>query len=62
LAVLERLLSLLAAPVQVGWRYCRQQRAIGILRELDDQVLKDIGVHRSEIPSIVVGLPKRRRR
>jgi len=31
-----------------------QYRAIQALRQLDDHMLRDIGIHRSEIPSAVV--------
>jgi uncharacterized protein YjiS (DUF1127 family) len=38
------------ANTVASWR--RRRRTISALMELDDHVLKDIGFHRSEIPSV----------
>ncbi len=48
--------AFLAAPLHAFERHRRRNRTLSILRSLDDRTLKDIGIHRSEIPSIVEGL------
>lgn len=48
--------AFLAAPLRALDRHRRRNRTLSILRSLDDRTLKDIGIHRSEIPSIVEGL------
>ena len=61
--------SLLFAGIQAmlrAWSQTRKREAdIASLRALDDHTLKDIGLHRSEIASVVYGRgldPSRRRR
>jgi uncharacterized protein YjiS (DUF1127 family) len=43
-----------------GWR--KRQRAYDELMSLDDHALADIGIHRSEIPSIVEGFHEKAQR
>ena len=60
LAALGRVISFLAIPVLAEWRLHRQRQSIGALRSLDDRALKDMGIHRSEIPMVVMGQSGRR--
>ncbi len=49
-----------AARFAIAWRGIRKRmrtrRTIAQLRTLDDRTLKDIGIHRSEIVSIGLGI------
>ena len=56
LASLTRSLSALTTRVLAGWPRRDARRAIHELRMLDDHTLRDIGIHRSEISSIVMEL------
>lgn len=40
------------APLRALLRWWRERRTAGALQELDDAALKDIGVHRCEIPAV----------
>jgi len=57
-----------AAWTTIKWLFDRYQehrrkrRAIAQLRSVDPRILKDIGIDRSEVTSIVCGNPKGRRR
>ena len=55
------LLTLLIESIQLlRCGYCRH-KTLRELRQLDDRTLADIGVDRSEIRSLVLDLPERRR-
>jgi uncharacterized protein YjiS (DUF1127 family) len=43
-------------------RYRQQRRALAQLKSVDPRILRDIGIDRSEVTSIVYGDPKGRRR
>lgn len=45
------------ALVQIGMTIA-EQRAISELQKLDDRMLRDIGMSRSDIPSVVRGIGK----
>lgn len=46
---------------QAYWLHRAERVTVLMLRSLDDRTLHDIGMHRSEIGSLVYGLPKERR-
>lgn len=55
--------QMLVAALSRARAYYRQRRTMLVLAELDDHALKDIGIHRSEIGSVTMGLnPDRERR
>lgn len=58
----EILSSWLDGPIAAyrGWR--RRRRAAAELNRLDDRMLSDIGISRSEIPSVVAGVGRGFRR
>ena len=56
LATLTRSLCALTTRILAGWPRRDARRAIHELRTLDDHTLRDIGIHRSEIASIVTEL------
>jgi uncharacterized protein YjiS (DUF1127 family) len=60
------LLHSAAAALQLGWRAYWQRRArrasVVLLQSLDEQQLRDIGINRSEIESVVYSPPTERRR
>jgi len=44
------------------WEYRARHAAVLLLRSLDERTLRDIGVTRGEIESVVYGAPRERRR
>ena len=52
----QRLLSPVMAALRAIWQWRQHQRAIAQLRSLDDRMLKDIGIERSEIIAAVCGI------
>lgn len=58
----ENLLSRLDALVAAYRGWARRRKAAAELHRLDDRMLADIGIGRSEIPSVVAGLGRNLRR
>jgi uncharacterized protein YjiS (DUF1127 family) len=59
---LERSVEALARVWQSFWERRAQRATIALLQSLDQQTLRDIGINRSEIESVVYGPPIERRR
>ena len=54
---LRRMAVAIRQAAAVMRRYFEERQAIARLRELDDRMLRDIGLHRSEIMAAVRGQP-----
>ena len=54
---LRRIAVAIRRAAAVMRRYFEERQAIARLRELDDRMLRDIGLHRSEIMAAVRGQP-----
>jgi uncharacterized protein YjiS (DUF1127 family) len=57
----RRIRNVLKGAWRAYWRRRTEHATLLMLRSLDDRELKDIGIHRSEIESVVYGARDRRR-